>query len=131
MNPRICTVKHNPPETFGDCVRACIATMIDRDDVPHVFDSRPILTSWSQIRGWLAVHGKSLAIFPVEEHGDFMRENNPGVPYILFCSAFRGGDHAVICKDGEVIHDPAWYRTAINGPHSMGCYVIGIIGDLI
>ncbi len=133
MNPRICTVKSEPPHTHSDCVRACIASLIDRDDVPHVFHDygkRPVEDAWAELREYLAQHKKVLAIFPVDNHAEFMSQNNNGVTYMLFCGTGRG-DHAVICRNGEVVHDPAWYRAQITGPHSMGFYIVGIIGDLI
>ena len=129
MNPRICTVKHNPPDSYGDCIRACIGTILDRDDVPHMFNP-PTPDSWARLREWLKTIGKNIALFGVDDHVETMRENNPDVPYMLLCG-IADGDHAVVCRGGEVIHDPAWWRTAITGPHSMGFYVIGIVGEMI
>lgn len=138
MNPRICTVKHNPPESYGDCVRACIATLLDRDDVPHVFKGADIrqeknmMAAWAELRKWMAEHKKFLALFPAEDHVDFMLSNNPDVPYILWCHTSDGNDHTVLCKNGKVIHDPAWYRSEIIGPLSTtGFYIIGIVGNLL
>lgn len=127
---RFCMVDHQPPKTHGDCVAACIRSLLDRDDVPHVFDDRPVLDSWSVLRSWLAGIGKTIAIFPTDDHESFMRENNPGIPYILFHSTGET-DHVVICKDGKKYHDPAWWKVGIVGPTSQGYYVIGIIGDLV
>lgn len=129
MNPRVCTVKDSPPHSYGDCIRACIASILDRDDVPHVFDGRPPLDAWKDLRAWLTTQNKIIAVFPVDDHAGFMRENNPGVPYILLHGTLRG-DHAVICRDGEIIHDPAWYRCGVAGPHSLGFYIIAILGNL-
>jgi hypothetical protein len=131
MNPRICTVKDDPPHSYGDCIRACIATILDRDDVPHTFGvGCSPLDSWSILRSWLATIGKTVSLFPTDDHVQLMKENNPGVPYILLHSTIRG-DHAVICRDGEKIHDPAWYALDQMKPHSLGFYIIGIVGDLI
>lgn len=141
MNPRICKVRHNPPESYGDCVAACIATMIDRDDVPHVFDNRvftdgeidaeKMLRAWNELRAWLASHGKFICMIATDDHAAIMVDNNPGIPYLLWHKTEAGGDHVVICKDGVKIHDPAWYRSAIGGPRGDGAYLIGIIGDFI
>jgi len=139
MNPRICTVKHEPPHSYGDCIRACIATILDRDDVPHVFDNRIIkdgkvdqdlvILAWIELRAWLRTYKKTIALFPSDDHAESMRMNNEGIPYILLCGTFRG-DHCVICQDGNLIHDPGWYRSEITGPLSAGYYIIGIVGDL-
>jgi len=130
MIPRNCTVKDNPPESYGDCIRACIATILNRDDVPHVFDGRPYLDAWRSLRDWLSIIGKTIAVFPAADHKEFMTENNPGVPYILLHGTLRG-DHAVLCRNGEKIHDPAWYRCGEMNPHSLGFYIICIVGDLV
>lgn len=134
MNPRICTVKENPPESYGDCIRACVATILDRDDVPHTFDGRLPEEAWNALREWLAPLKKTIVLFPTEyddEFKSFMRRENFNVPYILLHRTFRGGDHAIVCRNGERIHDPAWYRSDIAGPHSIGCYIVAIIAELI
>lgn len=129
MERRSCQVKHDPPNSYGDCIRACIAALIDRDDVPHYFDGRPNEQAWQQLRGYLAFHGKTLTLLPIDDHAEFMVANNPGIPYLLLCSTGEG-DHAVICRDGKKIIDPAFGPLPIAGPHSLGAYFIGIVGDL-
>lgn len=124
MNFRMCTAKE-------DCIRACVGTLIDRDDVPHVFDTRPAEEAWAELRAWLESHKKALYIFAAEDHAEFMRVNNPDLPYILLAKNGRGEDHAVICRNGQVIHDPAWYKSAIVGHHSSGFYYIVIVGDFV
>lgn len=127
MKPRNCTVPHNPPFSYGDCLRACVATLIDSDDVPHVFDSRPILESWSALREWLRLQGKTLSIFPLDEHAEFMSENNQDIPYILICATMNG-NHAVVCRNGKIVHDPSSPQPIKK--HSSGFYIVGIIGEL-
>ncbi len=130
MNPRVCTIKHNPPHSYGDCIRACIGTMLDRDDVPHVFDARPPEQAWVALRAWLATIKKSLFIFPAEDDPrEWMKENNPDVPYFLMCSS-GGEDHMVIYINDKLYHNPSWYHYAIDGPLKNGFWVIGIIGIL-
>ncbi len=133
MKPRICKVKHDPPHAYGDCVRACVATMIDRDDVPHTITGstvKEVEKSWSDLRRYLKTHGKYLALVDVTDPWDFMKENNPDIPYLLLCRTAEN-DHCVVCKDGKVFHDPSWYRTKIVGPNSIGFWIIGLIGDLV
>lgn len=127
MNPRMCTIKHNPPHTYGDCVKACIATLIDRDDVPHVFDDRPPIESWEQIRAYLKSIGYNLFAMDTEEDPrPYMAKNNPDVAYLLLCSN-RDGNHAVVCVGEELVHDPNWYKTAIVGPTNAGVYFLMVI----
>lgn len=130
MKPRYCEVPHDPPHSYGDCIRACVATIIDRDDVPHVFDDDNIEEGWRSMRSYLASHGKFMAIFAIDdEPHEFMRDNNANIPYILIGSSLGKVDHAVVCRDDRVIHDPGY--TAITQPHSQGFYVVIIIADLI
>lgn len=130
MNEKIiCRVKHNPPETYGDCVRACIATITDDKNVPHTFDGRESEESWSQLRAYLKSKNRFLMLTPVPDPWEFMETQNPGIPYMLLCQN-KNGDHAVVCKDGRVWHDPAWYKTDIVGEHSIGCWIVGVIGVL-
>ena len=41
MTPTHCITKHNPPHSYGDCLRACVATILDFDalDVPNFADA--------------------------------------------------------------------------------------------
>lgn len=136
MNPsraRMCLASTNA-ETgkYGDCIRACISTLIDRDDVPHPF-GRPEDTeaAWATMRTYLAQHGKNIAIFALDEHFEFMKQNNAGVPYMMMHEICHGA-HAVVCQDGKVVHDPAWYKSPILGPlKTVNAYIIGIITDVI
>lgn len=135
MEPRMCLTVHNPPRSYGDCIRACIATLTDDDQVPHVFDKREPEESWHQIRSYLKSKGKFLYLTGVEDLVVEFTENNPDMPYMLICEVKGGGDHVMVCKNGKVIHDPAYYKKEIVGPpsagKSTGKYVIGIIGNLV
>lgn len=116
----------------NDCIRACVATLINRDDVPHVFGKHPNEEAWAELRAWLESHGKYVFVAPVEEHAEFMNSTNHGIAYILLHQNARGEDHAVICRNGEVIHDPAQEKSPIIGHHSqLGCYLLCVIGDAV
>lgn len=126
---RMCRVSDKPEEgQYGDCIRACIATLIDRDDVPHPFaEPDTVMQAWAEMRAYLKQHGKNIAMFALEEHADFMRENNAGVPYLLLHKTARGA-HCVVCIDGQVIHDPAWYRAEIIGRlDGLDAYIVAMI----
>ena len=125
----MCKVAHNPPHTYGDCISACIATLIDRDDVPHTYDGVSAIKAWSDIRDYLKIQGKSLVLFQDDQPFESMAANNPGVPYILLCRTAHA-DHAVVCKNDVVIHDPSVIASEIVGAHSIGSYIVGVIGDL-
>ena len=127
MTPDICQVKHDPPNSYGDCIRACVASLLDLPtlDVPHfVRDGAPGHVMQQRLREWLAPRGlvPMFSGFPASDTPDpvleFMGAENPGVPYILFSA-----DHAVVCRGGEIIHNPAWVRTALVPPADMWCIV--------
>lgn len=130
---RMCLASSNPEAgKYGDCVRACIATLIDRDDVPHAFTTlEKTLEAWAIIRAYLAEQGKNVAVFMIAEHFEFMHVCNPGVPYMMMHQTHHGA-HAIVCQDGAVLHDPAWYKSAIEGPlTTVNAYIIAIITDLV
>jgi hypothetical protein len=129
MNKYNCKSEHNPPHSYGDCIRACIATLIDDPETPHFYkDGGSVEKFWQLLRQWLELkHGKSVALFTVEDHWEFMAINNPGIPYMLLCKTASGVDHAVVCLNGKVFHDPSICKNEITGEHSSGFWIIGII----
>lgn len=135
MIPVICKIKHNPPETYGDCIAACVGTILNRDDVPHTFTSLNGEECWFFLREWLAPLG--LAPFITSYPGDLsfdefmehMKVNNPDSFYILLAKS-GGNDHAVVCKAGKVIHNPSWYPEKITGPHSLGEWIVVVLGKI-
>ena len=132
MEPRMCLSLHNPPKSYGDCVRACIATLTDDDEVPHVFggDVKPE-ESWRQLREYLKTKNKFLLLVSVEDPFEQQEEDNHGIPFMLMCRTLRG-DHAVICQSGEVVHHPDYYPAEIIGPsQGMDYWVIGVVGNLV
>ena len=129
MNKRMCQVEHNPPHTYGDCIRACVATLIDRDDVPHTYNGGSPVKAWQDLREYLKLHGKTLSLFEVTEPFFTMAENNPDIPYMLLCKT-ANADHAVVCKNDVVIHDPSHAKSEIIGEHSLGCWIVCIIGNI-
>lgn len=125
MTPVTCRVKHDPENgTYGDCMRACIATLLDLDAeaVPHFFHDGKDEEGGKRLTEWLAGQG----YYPFRELGprDMTLEDvlhyqsavNPHAHYILYGSTGSGGTHVVVCKGGAVVHNPAWYGSHIVGP---------------
>lgn len=118
--------------TTTDCIRACIASLTDDDNVPHVFGvDIEAEKSWADLRHYLASKGRKLAMFAIADMNE-MAENNPGIPYMLICTTgLMRESHAVVGMDGKVIHDPAWnsrqidkYRDADSGEEF---WIVGIV----
>jgi hypothetical protein len=137
MTPVHCRVKHDPENgTYGDCMRACVATIMDvadGDEVPHFYhDNCDGETGTQRLREWLRPQG--LSSFIAHYDGSIsltallslMAIVNAETVYILF-GRTTGGDHVVVCKGGKVIHDPIWYPSTLIGPGSLGIWSIMVI----
>ncbi len=121
MTPVLCRVKTDSAvNTYGDCLRACICSLLhlDPQDVPHFFeDGCEFRVAMIRLRDWLS--SRRLGVFvtffdasaSVEFVFDHMKVENPDQHYLL-CSK----DHVVVCENDKVVHDPAWYRTALETP---------------
>jgi len=101
--------------------------MIDRDDVPHTYKGDSAI-AWSDLREYLSHQGKTLSLFTLEHPFCAMAENNPGTTYMLM-GRTKNADHAVVCRNDRIIHDPNNVPTELIGETSLGCWIVGIIGE--
>ncbi|RUW55633.1 hypothetical protein EOA32_01030 [Mesorhizobium sp. M1A.F.Ca.ET.072.01.1.1] len=136
MKPVFCQVKHDPDAgTFGDCVRACIASLLELGPgaVPHFYhDSCDGETGHTRIREWLATRG--LVPFyayyngndPLETVLEHMNTVNPGVHYMLYGNTGES-DHVVVCCGNKIVHDPAWVPTDFVAANSTGYWSVMVI----
>lgn len=128
MTPVYCQITHNPPETYGDCLRACVATVLDLQshEVPHFYnDGCSGEVGTQRLRDWLKSRRQtpffvgfdaSMSVNDVIECNGIA---NPGAVYLLF-GATKNGDHVVVCQDGEIVHDPSVHPLPItksSGPN--------------
>lgn len=137
MTPAMCRVKHNPPQSYGDCLRACIASVMDLDaeHVPHFADMCARGDeARASARRWLGLRGLTITAFALDGDEtvqgvlDWMAENNPDTTWLLFGSTGSdGGDHVVVCRGGAVVHDPAWYPSSIKRVGSCGYWEIWVV----
>lgn len=137
----MCRVKHQPPDSYGDCLRACVATVLDLDaeQVPHFADCGASADeALAHARRWLGERGLTVACFafpgsePLSDVMEYMGAMNNGVTWLLFGSTAKrgasdGGDHVNVCRGGVVAHDPAWVPTSIKTPTSAGIWQIWVI----
>lgn len=131
MIRQFCKVKHDPENgTYGDCLRACVATMLGHD-VPHFFeDGCDGETGHKRLRDYLMTLNLSPFTWALDADQvskdalfEFMRVNNTNINYLLFCRC-GGEDHAVVCRDGAVVHNPAWAPYPVSGPNSSGVWLV-------
>lgn len=126
MIPVVCRVKHDPPNTYGDCLRACVAALLDLDAeaVPHFFhDGCDGTTGIERMRVFLRSNGMLPswwtlpASVTLDQILDHMRVTNRDNYYLLFGSNRFENDHVVIGHGGVIAHDPGWYRSPlVRGP---------------
>lgn len=137
MKRQFCKVKHEPENgTYGDCLRACVATVLGHD-VPHFFeDGCDGETGIQRLREYLKIINLVPLIFsiPGETSKDsvfeFMSVQNPNVTYLLFCKC-EGEDHVVVCRDDAVLFNPAWTPYPVSGVGSSGVWVVMAFVGLI
>lgn len=136
----LCRVKHDPENgTYGDCLRACVATMLglQADDVPHFAHDGAIADIVNErMREFLATRG----LAPWWSHYDpdlsreelleTLSESGPGVAFLLFGRTGDDGDHVIVCRDGKVVHDPAWYRVPLVKGGRHGAWSVVVFASL-
>jgi len=136
MTPVVCRVKHDPENgTYGDCLRACVATILDFDaeQVPHFADGNAsarevydALTNWLSTFNLVPFYSCYPGSASRDDMLEMMGELNPTATYMLFGSTVSG-DHVVVCQGGQVVHDPAWYGTGLIGPGSNTFWTVVVI----
>lgn len=136
MKRQFCKVKHDPENgTYGDCLRACVATMLGHD-VPHFFeDGCDGETGQTRLRDYLFYQNLVPVMFSIpgetskEGVFEFMHVQNPNVTYLLFCKC-GGEDHVVVCRDDQVIFNPAWAPHPVSSCNSSGFWVVMVMARL-
>jgi len=116
-------VTHIHQTTFGDgsdgtepgnCMSACLASVLDvpLDDVPN-FAAKGA-RYWDEMQRWL--HARGLFLFELKVPPD----QTPGTPddlhYIASGVSPRGIRHAVIMREGRLVHDPHPSGTGLTTP---------------
>lgn len=136
MIPVVCQVKHDPEAgTYGDCMRACVASIMELtpDQVPHfVRDNPNAIEAHQRMVEFLAEY--NFAPFMINcgsedtfaDILDYMGKQNPTTYYMVF-GRTDAGDHVIVCRGGEIAHDPAWYWSPLIGPGSSGEWCIMVI----
>lgn len=133
--------RHNPPHTYGDCLSAAIASLIEADDVPHFNHDgcTDTATVRERVNDYLRCH-HSAAIYATAWHGDLALQdlaamhalNNPGQCYLL-CGALASGEpHMVVCRDDKVMHDPSpWPTGGIVAPYDGVWVIMTVVRDIV
>lgn len=116
-------INHDPENgQWGDCFRTALACVLDMEvlDVPHFCDGDPDTETFSKLlNGWLSSRGIAMFDVPYDSSlDDLLRVQsvlNANVYYLLSGESRRGVNHTVVCRGGEIVHDPAG-DSGIIGP---------------
>ena len=129
---------HNPEAgEYGDCLRTCIACLIDApsvESVPHfaALHYGNVNEMWRQVRLWLMdEHNLSLWFVPYatddwQQVTETCNALNPGMFYMLQGMS-PGGDHIVICQGDRIVHDPSQGGGGLIGPGSTGVFMVVLL----
>ena len=120
------TIVHNPPETYGDCYRTCLAmvTGLEPTEVPHFYDKNeyPDATAANlEIRAFLRDLGYTVASIPfradtIDPIIQQLDMTSYDVPVIVMGKSTIGEwNHVVIRYKGET-HDPSYADGSMTEP---------------
>ncbi len=105
---------HNPSEgTEGDCFRAVLASILELPiaDVPHFAAQTTVAGEfWSAVYDWLEAQGYQYwpGRNPPEGALEYHALSGPS-------PRTKGGFHATVGLNGQVVHDPHPSRSGISG----------------
>ncbi len=134
MKPVQQRYRHNPPESYGDCHRAVIASLLELelDAVPHFGDGLPPGPEFKR-RVVDFLKTKDLIevavgfICDIDHIYSVMKTANPGAFYILGGQSNNGVNHSVVCFEDKIVHDPSIDQSGIVGPCDDGAYWISVL----
>lgn len=135
MRPYKQTVLHEPSQgRFGDCERTALGCLLERDPetIPHFLARDPSGASVHEMKQeWLLDLGLTLACVVADSEAitlenllTYVGDTNPGLHFLLCGNSRSGVGHVVVCRDGEIVHDPHPNDVGIVGPLDNGCYEI-------
>lgn len=125
-------VKHDPDNgKIGDCFLACLATIfeMDLDDIPKfnitMFEKDG---DWySDFKEWIHNFGVWPVVWTDYRDNKYHALNPKDYPGIVIASGpsprIPEEWHAVVYKDGELLHDPHPDKTGINEVHKIEAFM--------
>ena len=137
-------IKHNPPESYGDCHRAALASLLnlDYEDVPHFMHglgpNDGVLFNKLQDAFLRSINLASITI-PFGNVEDplsctidlvlkWCENASPGTSYLLGGESDRNVGHTIVCGQGKMLHDPHLDNSGLVGPMRDGFWWITYIG---
>lgn len=133
MIPVFNSVPHRPPKSYGDCFRACLSSILERE-LPHVLhDGCDGVLKLARINEELYRDGLAYLEIPlmyeqvsdVLAWGDYVTQENR-IHYLLLGTTFEGIGHYVVCHGSEIIHNPDKAAMIVR-PFDDGAYWLGFV----
>lgn len=99
----------------GNCFAACVASLLEMsiEEMPSI-EGKRFYSVWPE---WLALHGLGMVDIPagggIYIAGYCIASGDS--PRVAFVEAGRRTQHAVVCKDMSLIHDPHPSRKFLDG----------------
>lgn len=144
MIPQEMIIKHDPKNAhFGDCARACIASMLElpSHSVPHFYRDGIGEHGHANMQEFLGRHGLCYVQIPLQsEHEgqkvDLKRALEIGgywtddrIHYMLGGNSTIGCGHFVVAKSNRIVHNPG--AAKLVGPQSDGFWWFGIFAKTL
>ncbi len=108
MTPQFMQHPHNPPHSYGDCLSACIASILDisiekvsnfsNGYVNHLTDDEV----WQEVLNFLYGYNLTTLIFP----DSWIAAETLNHHYIKVQRTSNGTYHATVQYAGKLVHDP-------------------------
>jgi hypothetical protein len=132
-------IKHNPPERYGDCHRAALASILELpiEEVPHFCDKTLFPDRWrDDERAWLLARGRVpiTLIFDTDDVDlvfGTMAALNPDTFYLLGGTSRKGTGHSVVGLNAGIAHDPSPELSGIVAPMEDGRFWVTFFGHHI
>lgn len=137
MTPVDMLIKHDPEKgAIGDCFRCCIASLLDMraEYVPHFMKKdwgkeEKDLTWFKELQYWLSTRGLAYLDLIVQKEfcgTNWFEKIGAGgfdAYHIISGVSPRGYRHAVVGRNGIIVHDPHPDRSGLITPEDEGwCY---------
>lgn len=130
MKPYDQLVLHAPEnDQFGDCQRACIGSLleINPEFIPHFHETGDVLAFWKAMNTYLATKGLvHLETTPINfKQGQF--RGKAECWHMIYGNTSRGTRHAVVARDGVMVHDPHPSREGLLPDDDGGEWTFGFL----
>lgn len=131
-------IKHKQ-QTKTDCMRTALASILEYPDcktIPDFYADGDNEKAFADMLDWLAAY-RGLSLMTLYFPGDLtpfdvryaFGQQNPGLFYLMI-GAKHETHHAIVCRNEDVVCDPAAYEEDFTGPMFHGHWLIAVLVSL-